>query len=274
MVTLRLFGKRIREFREWESTFLNTVGLALLGIGGMMMLPLAAALYYGDDITPFAIPMAFSIFFSLPLLLMFRPGKNMRPVDGLLLMFAIWGIAMLVGAIPFIYCGMGPVDAVFESVSGFTTTGSTIITGTGDLSFETLSKSILLWRSLTQWIGGIAIILVFMSIFPILGVGGRTMFRNEMSGSGSKGFTARMRDAAKEFTVIYAILSFIFLVACILMGVDPFESVCLTFTTISTGGFLPYYGHIEYSVYVQMLIILFMFLGGTNFYLHYQRLYR
>jgi len=263
-----IFGKLSERGRE--GTLLRVIGLTLMGIGLAMLVPLAAALLFDESIIPFASVAVCCIIASIPMMLLFRSGKDMRPVDGLLLIFIVWGIVMLISAFPFMQSGMSPMDAFFESVSGFTTTGSTVMG-----SVEAYPKSLLLWRSLTQWIGGMAIILIFISVFPILGLGGRTIFRNEMSGSGTSNFTAKMKDAAVEFCIVYGVLSAIFFVICTIMSEDPFDSLCLTFTTISTGGFMSHDGGAGvYSPYVQILIIVFMFLGGTNFYLHYQRIYR
>ena len=265
-------GAVFEPLKIWESTFLRTAGLSLFGMGLALAVPFAAALMFGEPADAFMFPTVFCFVISLPLLLMVKAGGDVRPVDGLLLMFAVWGIAMAVAAVPFIWSGMSVTDGVFESVSGFTTTGSTVMYSP---SYPAPMNSLILWKALIQWIGGIAIILIFMSLFPLLGFGGRRMFRNEMSGSGSRNFTIRMRDAAKEFSVVYGILSGIFLIVCTSMGTEIFDSVCLTFSTISTGGFLPHNGNAgSYPVLVQALIVIFMFLGGTNFYLHYQRLYR
>ncbi|MDR2866511.1 MAG: hypothetical protein LBV13_03815 [Methanomassiliicoccaceae archaeon] len=260
--------------RRWESTFLSTMGITLMGTGMILLFPLMAALWFGDDISVFLIPAVCCLCASVPLFVLFSAGRNMRAVDGILLIFAVWGVVMGIGSVPYILSGMGLIDGIFESVSGFTTTGSTVLHD--DLWGM---RSIILWRSMTQWIGGIAIILVFISLFPMLGLGGRLMFENEMAGSGSRNFTAKMRDAALQFVMIYGLFSVVFFVACVLMGTDPFDSVCLMFTTISTGGFLPYndpsgLGAGIYSIPVQFLILVFMFLGGVNFYLHYQRIYR
>jgi trk system potassium uptake protein TrkH len=256
----------------WESTLLRAIGYSFAGAGIALLIPLIYELCFGDDITPFMIPMIFCICVSLPLIMLFGSGKDLRPVDGLLTIVSIWGVVTLIAAVPFMLCGMNLIDAFFESISGFTTTGATVM--------EDLTKypeSLILWRSFTQWVGGIAIILIFVTLFPILGFGGRSVFRDEISAFGSKNFSAKMRDTAKEFCIIYGILSGIFLIACIIMGINLFESVCLTFSTISTGGFLPHQSDIGvgiYPVYIQLLVIVFMFLGGTNFYLHYQRIYR
>ncbi|MDR0777879.1 MAG: hypothetical protein LBE48_00345 [Methanomassiliicoccaceae archaeon] len=259
-------------FNIWESTLLRAIGYSLAGVGLALLIPILYDLSTGSDVMPFLVPMLFCLCVSLPLILLFASGKDLRPVDGLLTIVAIWCVVTLVSAIPFVLCGMTFIDGFFESVSGFTTTGATVIS-----DFDQYQKGLFLWRSFTQWIGGIAIILIFVTLFPMLGLGGRSVFKDEVSAFGPKNFSSRMRDTAKEFCIVYGILSGIFLIACLMMGVNIFESFCLTFSTISTGGFLPFQsdtGVGVYPVYVQMLVIVFMFLGGTNFYLHYQRIYR
>ncbi|MCL2712510.1 MAG: hypothetical protein FWD37_04470 [Methanomassiliicoccaceae archaeon] len=287
--------KSLDEFRRWESTFLNTVSITLLGIGAALLVPLIVALIYGEnELFVFAAPAAVCILAGLPMFLMFGTSKGMRPVDGLLLIFTVWGIAMFVGAVPYMLYGLDPMNGIFESISGFTTTGWTVFSylSPGEaaaagfdtsLCLDNLPHSILIWRSFTQWVGGIAVILIFISLLPILGFGGRMAFKNEVSGASSKKFSARMKDAAIEFCIVYVILSVILFIAFLIMtfnvdGVDLFDALCITFSTISTGGFMPHGGDISgpvaYPVYAQLLIMVFMFLGATNFYLHYQRIYR
>ncbi|MDR0790991.1 MAG: hypothetical protein LBE47_00450, partial [Methanomassiliicoccaceae archaeon] len=259
-------------YNRWESTFIRAMGLGLAGVGAALLIPLLCGLCFGNDVIPFLVPMLFCACVSLPLLMFFGPGRDLRPVDGLFIMVVLWGMVTAAAAVPFVMFGMSFTDGFFESMSGFTTTGATTI---GD--FGKYPESLFLWRSLTQWIGGIAIILIFVTLFPVLGFGGRSVFRDEMSAFGQRNFSAKMRDVAKEFCLVYAILSGIFLVACLIMGVNAFESLCLTFSTISTGGFLPYHSDVGigvYPVYIQLLVVVFMFLGGTNFYLHYQRMYK
>jgi trk system potassium uptake protein TrkH len=288
------FGKAVNDLRRWNSTFLNTVSITLMGIGAALLVPLITAFFHGEDMTVFAYPMIFCFLLGLPLFLLFGTSKDMKPADGLLLIFIVWGIAMTMGAVPYVLYGLSPVNGMFESVSGFTTTGWTVFSYLtpddalavgfdSSLCLDNQSRSILLWRSLTQWVGGIAIILIFISLLPILGFGGRMAFKNEVSGASSKKFSARMKDAAFEFCIVYAILSAILFIAFVIMtfnmnGIDIVDSLCITFSTISTGGFMPHGGDFSeptaYPVYAQLLIMVFMFLGATNFYLHYQRIYR
>ncbi|MCL2786177.1 MAG: hypothetical protein FWD81_03015 [Methanomassiliicoccaceae archaeon] len=272
MVSFARVGKVLQGTRKWDNTFLLTVGITIMVAGIIMLIPLITALIYGDDLLPFLIPMTLCICVSAPMLLLFGFSRDLRPVDGFLLIVAVWGVVTAIAAVPFFLSGWSIIDGFFESVSGFTTTGATLISPE---DFESCPNSLLLWRSLTQWIGGIAIILIFIALLPMLGFGGRSMFKNEVSGSGGKNLTTRMTDAALQFIIVYAVLSAVFLVAVLLMGVDPFDSVCLMFSTISTGGFMTHdNGTGVYPSYVQMVILAFMFLGATNFYLHYQRIYR
>lgn len=270
MTLIARIGTRLDAIRRWESTLVVVAGITIMGVGLAMIGPLITGLLYGENVRAFFLPVIGCMCVSLPMFMLFRFGKGLRPVDGLLLIIAVWGLVTLTAAIPFFLSGMTFVDGFFESVSGFTTTGATVMT-----DIDLAPRSLLLWRAITQWAGGIAVILIFIALFPMLGFGGRSMFSNEMSGSGSKNLTARMTDVALQFILVYAILSGIFLVISILMGVDPFEAVCLTFSTISTGGFMI---HDDSAAilpsYVQMLMLVFMFLGATNFYLHYQRMYR
>ena len=270
MTFLTRIGNAMEAAQRWDSTLIKVSGISFMSVGIVMLVPIITGLIYGEDISPFLIPLICCLCISMPMLTLFRFSKNMRTVDGHLAIMVVWGVITTASSVPFILSGMSIVDGWFESVSGFTTTGATVIT-----DLESCSRSLLIWRSFTQWTGGIAIILIFLALFPMLGLGGRSLFSNEMSGSGSKNLTTKMTDMAIQFAIIYAILSSIFLVAAVVMGVDPFEAICLTFSTISTGGFMiNSKTAVGFDWFVQVLIMVFMFLGATNFYLHYQRIYR
>lgn len=259
-----------RESRgRWEGPILNLTGKILFFMGIILLMPALAALICSEDVVPFLVPSVICLVISVVLGLLFRSPRNIKPAEGLLMVSFTLILAILVGAVPFMMAGFPFTDAFFESASGFTTTGSTVIQ---DLSG--MPRSILFWRSLSQWIGGIGFILIFMSVLPLLGLGGRSMTINEVSGSGSKNFSARIRDVAKQFAAIYLVLTGIMLLICVILGVSVFESICMALSTISTGGFLPVGSMASYSVAIQIVAMVFMFLGGTSFYLHYRAIYR
>lgn len=257
------------KYARWDGPIMHITGMVLFFLGLVMVIPTITSLIYSEPILPFVAPMLICIAVSIPMMMLFKASSGMTSTYGIFMVATAWALAILIGAVPFTMSGMSVADAIFESASGFTTTGSTVIA-----DFSEWGHGILLWRSLSQWIGGIAVILIFMSVLPLLGIGGRALSINEMHGSGSRNFSARVKDVAREFAAIYVILTGIMLVICVILGVGAFESLCMTFSTISTGGFLPVGSMAAYSIAVQVVVMIFMFLGGTSFYLHYRAMYK
>lgn len=258
-----------RRCERWESTTLRLMGLIELIFGAMLLVPAAFAMWYGDDATPFLAPIPPLLVLGAIQYLSCGESRTSRSVNGLMLVAVCWLLMFAIGTLPYLLSGISLVDAVFESVSGLTTTGLSVM---GDLSGKAIS--LLIWRSLTQWVGGITVVLIFLYFLPRVGQG-RTLFYNELAGSGSSEYSQRTRTAARSFIFIYAVLSAINLALLLLLGVAPVEAMCLMFTTISTGGLLIFNGSMAgYSDPVQWVTVVFMFLGGTNFYLHYRSIYR
>lgn len=253
----------------WESTTINVLGLVEVIFGLVLLVPTAFALYFGEDVLPFAAPIPVLLALGMFQYLAFTQSRTFRFVNGLLLVGISWLVMFAIGTVPYVLSGIDPVNAVFESVSGITTTGLTVI---GDLSEQ--STSLLIWRSLTQWIGGIAVVLIFLYFLPKVGHG-RGLFYNELAGYESSDYTQKTQNVARSFIIIYVFLSALNLVCLLLLGVSPIESMCLMFSTISTGGLLMFNSSLMiYPDLVQWVTIVFMFLGGTNFYLHYRALAR
>ncbi|NLI74634.1 MAG: TrkH family potassium uptake protein [Euryarchaeota archaeon] len=249
----------------------NTVaymfGILFLFLSISLLAPLIVAYSYGDDLNPWIYPLLITTLLSIPLLLRFQPADVTRPTEALFVVTNAWLMAMVFGAIPYVMYGMGIVDALFETMSGFTTTGSTIM-----FDIESWPKSLLFWRSMTQWLGGAGIILVFVTIFPMLGVVGRTLARREFSGIDVRHFTRRVQEESMKFHYIFIGLSVIQLLLLLLTGIGIYDSLTIMFSTLSTGGFSPYGGSISHynSVVIEWIVIIFMFLAGVNFYLHFQ----
>lgn len=178
-----------------------------------------------------------------------------------------WIIASVIGAMPYWFSGAaGFTDAFFETMSGFTTTGATIFT-----DIESLSKSILLWRSLTHWIGGMGIIVLSLAVMPFLGVSGMEMYKAEVPGITAGKVTPRLHQTAVRLWTLYIILTFTEAVLLTAGGMSVFDAVCHSFSTIATGGFSTKNNSIAYftSPYIQWVIIIFMFLSGINFSLYF-----
>jgi len=200
-----------------------------------------------------------------------RPADlQMQIRDGFLVVTLAWVLASLFGALPFGIAGtLGPVDALFESVAGFTTTGSTTMT-----SIETAPRALLLWRALTQWLGGIGIILFAVALMPLLGVGGMRLFKAEVPGPIADKLTPRIADTARRLWLIYVGFTGVEWMLLIGAGMTPYEALCHALTTMSTGGFSTLDGSIGgfESPLIEWIIIVFMAMGGINFVLHYRML--
>jgi trk system potassium uptake protein TrkH len=180
-----------------------------------------------------------------------------------------WLAASLFGALPYLLSGAiaDPVDAVFETMSGFTTTGATVLP-----VLEHLPRGILFWRSLTQWIGGMGVLVLCVAILPFLGVGGMQIYRAEMPGPSKERLTPRIARTAEYLWGVYLVLS---VLQCILLragGMDWFDACCHTFTTLSTGGFSTLTASVGgyNSLYIESVITVFMLLAGINFALHFR----
>ncbi len=258
-----------QRYSRWDNTFLHIIGLAILCTGLSMLIPLVTSFVNGEVTSIFTYPVLISLAVGLPLTLLFGTTQSVRSVDGVLLITIAWWIVVSIGTVPYLLSGMSALDAFFETMSGFTTTGATIVE-----DIESLPYGLLMWRSMTQWWGGIAIVIIFISILPIFGFGGRSLFHNELHGSGGSNFVTKIQDAIKSFGIIYVLLTLALIFICLILGVNLFESMCIAFATISTGGFMPLDSSISgYGEFIKLAILIFMFLGGTNFYLHYKFLH-
>jgi trk system potassium uptake protein TrkH len=196
-------------------------------------------------------------------------ARDLTVREGYAVVAFAWFAIGAVGAVPFLFSGAvdSPVAAVFESISGFTTTGATVF---GDV--EALPHGILFWRSLTQWIGGMGIIVLGIAILPFLGVGGMQLFRAEVPGPTPERLQPRIAQTAKLLWFVYAGMTGAQVVLYLLGGLSLFDAVTHAFSTLSTGGFSPKSASIAAfdSAYVHYVTIVFMFLAGVNFSLHYR----
>jgi len=171
------------------------------------------------------------------------------------------------GAFPFYFEGETFTNALFESVSGFTTTGASILT-----DIEAKSKGLLFWRSLIQWIGGMGIIVLSIAILPFLGVGGMELYKAEVPSPVPDKLKPRIKDTAMILWTAYLLLTALEVFLLMLAGMSLYDSICHAFTTMPTGGFSVKNTSIGYynNIYIDSIIILFMFLAGINFSLHFQ----
>lgn len=223
---------------------------------------------YSERILPFIISSLIALFSGTIFYLLTNKQTKENSItrkDAYLTVTLSWLFISLIGTLPYIFSGAIPsfVDAFFESVSGFTTTGSSILT-----DIESLPKSILFWRSLTHWIGGIGIIVLVIVVMPTLQIGGYHLFTLESSLQ--EKILPKIKSVGNRLLLIYLFLSLLETVFLLFGGMNLFESVCHTFGTIATGGFSPKNTSIgDHSPYIQYVIMVFMLLAGTNFVIHY-----
>jgi len=237
----------------------------ILSIAFAFCLPVA--LIYGEPVAPFIYSILFASVPATLVWLVTRKSKreDIQTRDGFLLVVLGWFMIVAVGTLPYLFSHSIPrfIDAMFESVSGFTTTGSSILT-----DIEVLPKSVLFWRSLTHWIGGIGIISLVIIILPTLDVGGYRIFTLESSLQ--EKIHPRANTIGRSLLKIYVLLTFSQVVLMMLGGMNLFESLCHSFGTVATGGFSPKNSSIiNYSPYIQYVVTLFMFLAGVNFMIHF-----
>jgi len=250
---------------------ISILGLLLILNGGFMLLCLPVSLYYGDgQWHALLLSGVFTLVIGILAHLLTRKQTNggLNKRDGYLVVTMGWLAMSLFGTFPYLISGEIPgfTDAFFETLSGFTTTGASILN-----DIEAMSKGILMWRSLTQWIGGMGIIVLTVAILPLLGIGGMQLFVAEAPGVTPDKLKPRITDTAKRLWLIYLGLTFFEAVLLKIGGMSYFDSINHALTTMATGGFstkqasIAYYG----SPFIQYVIIVFMFLAGTNFTLTY-----
>jgi trk system potassium uptake protein TrkH len=194
--------------------------------------------------------------------------------EGFAIVGLAWVVLALIGAVPFTLAGIvGYTDAFFETISGFTTTGATILGGETTPPIEALPNSFLFWRSLAHWMGGMGIIVLTLAILPILGVGGMQLFKAEVPGPSADKLTPRVRETAKRLWLIYVGITIVEMVL-LLPAMSLFDAVNHAFATMATGGFSTENGSVgQYqSAYIDWVITVFMFLAGMNFALHFRML--
>ncbi len=253
---------------------LRVLGVLLVAVG-TAMLPAAvfAAADRSRDLVPLLASAGISLAAGAGLMLPTRGKVDLTVKDGFAIVTFGWLACAVFGALPFLLAGAvkTPVDAVFESMSGFTTTGATIL---GDI--EALPRGLLFWRSLTHWLGGMGIVVLSLAVLPALGVGGMQLFRAEVPGPTADRLSPRIQNTAKILWGVYVGLSALEAALLLVGGMSLFDALCHTFGTMATGGFSTRNASIAAfpSPFIQTVITVFMFLAGANFALHYWLLRR
>ncbi len=246
---------------------LKHLGIVAIAYAVAMLAPLACSLWYGERASAiaFAVGIAISGAVALTLMVVGRKAPDtMYQRESLALVGITWILAGILGAFPYLISGTfsSPIDALFESTSGITTTGSTVLQ-----DIESAPRGILFWRSMTQWLGGIGIAVLFVAVLPYLGAGGKQLFNLEAPGPESQTFKPRIRDSAVFLCRLYLGLSAVLFGILLLEGMSPFDAICHTFSTVATGGFSTRQASIAAfdSVLIEGTVMLFMVISAINF---------
>ena len=248
------------------------IGLLVFFLGLSMSIPVLVSLLYRDGSTwALGYSMAFTCSAGLLMYVAARreEATSLSHRDGVAIVTFGWLAAGAAGAIPFLLSNSIPhfTDAYFESLSGFTTTGASILK-----DIEKIPPSILLWRSITQWLGGMGIIVLSIAILPFLGIGGMQLYKAEIPSPVVDKLKPRISDTAKTLWKVYILITSVEIALLLAGGMSLFDAVCHTFCTMPTGGFSPKNASIAHynSPYFDAVIIVFMLLAGINFSLHYR----
>jgi trk system potassium uptake protein TrkH len=246
------------------------LGLLLVVEGVFMLLSAGISLLYGEYDLPYHLISAAIcvVLGGSASVVLWKAPKNIGKREGYLIVALVWVVFSIFGLLPFYLSGAIPsyTDAFFETMSGFTTTGSSILN-----DIEALPHGLLFWRSLIQWLGGMGIIVLSLAILPVLGVGGMQMFIAEVPGPAPDKLHPRITETAKRLYGIYVLFTLMETILLIIGGMTPFDAICHSFTTMATGGYSTKQASVAYfaSPYIQYVIILFMFIAGANFTLSY-----
>jgi trk system potassium uptake protein len=244
-----------------------------LAIGLSLLVPLALSLLYADGSwESFMLPAAAMVLVGAGgLRITGSPGRQAGYVsnrDVYLSVTLAWILSALLGGIPFLIEGTfkSLLDSTFEAMSGFTTTGATLLS-----DIEAQTPSILFWRSMTQWLGGVGIVVLFVAVAPVLGSGAARLLGAEVSGLTQTRLTPRIADTAKALIVIYLAISLAQTISLLLAGMSLYDAVVHTFATVATGGFSPKTASIGFydSFAIEAIIIFFMTISGISFSLYY-----
>lgn len=193
--------------------------------------------------------------------------ERLRRIEGIAVVAATWMAVAQLAAIPYLWSRVGYIDAVFEAMSGLTTTGATILT-----DFSAYGRGLFFWRALTHWLGGVGVIALFIAVLPRLAIGGRELFFAEAAGPTDEKLTPQLRQTAIALWKIYAGLTAAEVLALVVAGMPLFDAVCNAFATMAAGGFSPHPQSIAgyQSATIDWIVIAFMFIAGANFALQYR----
>ena len=251
---------------------LHIIGGILRFFGLTFLAPIAVCTVYGEwtDIAGFVIAAAISVVAGQVLLYLTRTAEDsLRQIEALSVVAGAWLLLAFLGAVPYIWTGFGLIDSLFESMSGITATGATIIT-----DFERPGHGLLFWRALTQWLGGLGVIALVVAVFPRFSVGVRRLFAAEAAGPKEEQLAPQIRQTAAYLWRLYAGLTVTACLALFLVGMPLDGAICHALTLMAAGGFSPHgqsimgYGNPA----LEWIVCVFMFLAGANFALQYRAL--
>lgn len=252
----------------------NALSVSMRYTGIVLLVPVAVALFYQDfnSILPFLVAsfVAETIGFALrnlvPNTKSLENLNDIKKDEGLFIVAISWISFGLLVSIPYLFYGLSPLNAIFEAVSGITTTGATILT-----HFD-YPKAFFFWRAFTQWLGGLGIIVLFIAILPQFAVAGRQMFFAEAPGPTEDKFTPRIRNTASALWKIYAGLTILEIILLYLAKMPLFDAICNSFSTLSAAGFSPNSQSIMgyHSNVITWIVLIFMFFAGASFNLQYK----
>ncbi len=250
----------------------HIIGGILRFFGVTFLAPIVVCTVYEEwnDIPGFVIAAGISVAAGQALLYLTRTAEDrLRQIEALSVVAGVWLLLALVGAVPYIWAGFGLIDSLFESMSGITATGATIIT-----DFETPSHGLFFWRALTQWLGGLGVIALVVAVFPRFAVGVRRLFAAESAGPKEEQLAPQIRQTASYLWQLYAGLTVTACIALFLVGMPLYDAICHALTLMAAGGFSPH----EQSIMgygnpmLEWIVCVFMFLAGANFALQYRAL--
>jgi trk system potassium uptake protein TrkH len=249
----------------------HLMGLLISVNGGFMLLATLVSYLYKDGVTnPLLFASLVTIITGLSLMYFTKTSrKEIQKRDGYVIVTLGWIFMSLAGTLPYLFTGAIPsfTNAFFETMSGYTTTGATILS-----DIESVPKGILFWRSITHWIGGMGIIVLAIAILPLLGIGGMQLFAAESPGPSSDKLHPRITDTAKRLWLIYVGYTLAETLLLKVAGMNFFDAINHSLSTLSTGGFSTKNASVAFwndQPLIQYIIILFMFLAGSNFVLSY-----
>ncbi len=251
----------------------SIVGRILLALAVALLPSMGVALYFGESVLPFLCTAGLLLLCGLPLLRLKFDAKRFYGRDGFTAVSLCWLLLCSFGALPFVFSGAIPnyVDALFETVSGFTTTGATILT-----DIEALPQGLLFWRSFTHWLGGMGVLVLVLAALPSMGSRAAELMRAESPGPTPARLAPRLGDTAKILYIIYLGLTALNIIALLLCGVDAFDAWIVALGTAGTGGFSNLNASMAGldNLPAEIVTSIFMFIFGMNFSVHYLLLRR